>query len=143
MYAQSIRERVSARSLKLDVFPPCVMASDDPPSVLPSIDELREAVNERFGVLPCTWQLEAALTQLGQRDQLTLAPTGSGKTLTFWIPLLFNEDGVTIVITPLTVLGEKNDNKLLEASIAAINLTTTSASDKAFKVLHLYLNFIV
>jgi superfamily II DNA helicase RecQ len=45
----------------------------------------------------------------------------SGKMLTFWIPLLFNEDGVTILIMALTVLGEKNVNKLLEASIAAIN----------------------
>ncbi|KAH9011524.1 hypothetical protein EDB83DRAFT_2530245 [Lactarius deliciosus] len=58
---------------------------------------------------------------------------GSGKTLTFWIPLLFNEDGITIVITPLIVLGEKNVNELLDVSIAAINLTTTSASDETFK----------
>ena len=128
---------------QLEVYPPCVMASDDPPSVLPSVDEMRGAVNERFGVLPCTWQLEAALTQLRQRDLLTLAPTGSGKTLTFWIPLLFNGDGVTIVITRLTVLGEKNVNELMEASITAINLTPASASDEAFKVLHSYRNFIV
>ncbi|KAH9032208.1 P-loop containing nucleoside triphosphate hydrolase protein, partial [Lactarius hengduanensis] len=62
-----------------------------------------------------------------------LAPTGSGKTLTFWIPLLFNEDGITIVITPLIVLGEKNVKELLDVSITAINLTTTSASDETFK----------
>ncbi|KAH9029179.1 P-loop containing nucleoside triphosphate hydrolase protein [Lactarius hengduanensis] len=79
-------------------------------SVLPSLDEMREA-----------------------RDLVTLAPTGSGKTLTFWIPLFFNEDGITIVITPLIVLGEKNVNELLDVSIAAINLTTTSASDETFK----------
>ncbi|KAH9040343.1 P-loop containing nucleoside triphosphate hydrolase protein [Lactarius pseudohatsudake] len=85
-------------------------------SVLPSLDEMREAVNQRFGFVP-----------------LTLAPTGSGKTLTFWIPLLFNEDGITIVITPLIVLGEKNVKELLDVSIAAINLTTDSTSNETFK----------
>ncbi|KAI9437122.1 P-loop containing nucleoside triphosphate hydrolase protein [Lactarius psammicola] len=94
---------------------------------------MREAVNKCFGFVPCTWQLEAALTQLGQRDLVTLAPTGSGKTLTFWIPLLFNGDGITIVITPLIVLGEKNVKELSDVSIAAINLTTTSTSEEAFK----------
>ena len=56
MYARC----VNARAL---VFPLCVMASDDPPSVLPTVDDMREAVTERFGLIPCTWQLEAALTQ--------------------------------------------------------------------------------
>ena len=126
---------------QLEVYPPCMMASDDPPSVLLSsvllsVDEMQGTVNKCFGVLPYTWRLEAALTQLRQRDLLTLAPTGSGKTLTFWILLLFNGDGVTIVIMPLTVLGEKNVNELMKASIAAINLTPASASDKAFKVPH-------
>ncbi|KAI9437493.1 P-loop containing nucleoside triphosphate hydrolase protein, partial [Lactarius indigo] len=60
-------------------------------------------------------------------------PTGSGKTLTFWIPLLFNGDGVSIVITPLNVLGEKNVDELSLVSIPAVNLTTSSASDKTFK----------
>ncbi|KAH9013930.1 hypothetical protein EDB85DRAFT_1876696, partial [Lactarius pseudohatsudake] len=79
----------------------------------------------------------------GQRDLVTLAPTGSGKTLTFWIPLLFNEDGITIVITPLIVLGEKNVKELLDVSIVAINLTTTSASDKTFKVIYWYIKLLV
>ncbi|KAI9457456.1 P-loop containing nucleoside triphosphate hydrolase protein [Lactarius psammicola] len=94
---------------------------------------MREAVNKCFGFVLCTWQLEAALTQLGQRDLVTLAPTGSGKTLTFWIPLLFNGDGITIVITPLIVLGEKNIKELSDVSIAAINLTTMSTSEEVFK----------
>ena len=112
------------------------MVSQTSTPALPSLDEMREAVNKCFGFVPCTWQLKAALTQLGQRDLVTLAPTGSGKTLTFWIPLLFNGDGITIVITPLIVLGEKNVKELSDVSIAAINLTTTSTSEEAFKVLY-------
>jgi hypothetical protein len=74
------------------------------------------------------------LTQLQQKDLVTLAPTGSGKTLTFWIPLLFNEEGITIVVTPLVVLGDKNVAELSAVLIPAINLTTLSASDDTFKV---------
>ena len=47
------------------------------------------------------------------------------------------------MITPLTVLGEKNVKELSDMSIAAVNLTTTSASDKTFKVILLYLNFTI
>jgi superfamily II DNA helicase RecQ len=102
---------------------------------LPSLDEMRETIKERFGFYPCTWQLKAASTQLEQNDLLTLAPTGSGKTLTFWIPLLFNGNEITIVVTPLIVLGEKNVAELKLVSIPAINLTTSSATDKTYKVL--------
>ncbi|KAF8264330.1 P-loop containing nucleoside triphosphate hydrolase protein [Lactarius quietus] len=102
---------------------------------------MREAVKERFGFFPCTWQLKAALIQLEQNDLVTLAPTGSRKTLTFWIPLLFNGDGLIIVVTPLIVLGEKNVGELSFrlrhnislVSILAINLTSSSVLDETFK----------
>ncbi|KAH9014978.1 P-loop containing nucleoside triphosphate hydrolase protein [Lactarius pseudohatsudake] len=100
---------------------------------LPSLNDMQEAVKDCFGLSPCTWQLKASLTQLEGNDLLTLASTGSGKTLTFWIPLLFNWDGVSIIITPLNVLGEKNVDELLLVSIPAVNLTTSSASDRTFK----------
>ena len=83
------------------------MVSLDSTTSLPSLDKMREAVKEHFSFSPCTWQLKAALTQLKQNDLVTLALTGSVKTLTFWIPLL-NGDGIIIIVTPLIVLGEKN-----------------------------------
>ncbi|KAI9466166.1 P-loop containing nucleoside triphosphate hydrolase protein [Lactarius psammicola] len=100
---------------------------------LPSLEAMRAVVKDRFGFFPCKWQLEAALTQLEKRDLVTLAPTGSGKTLTFWIPLLFNGDGITIVITPLNILGNKNVVELSAVSIPAINLTMATASEITFK----------
>lgn len=112
------------------------MASPDSSVGPPSLDEMREAVKEWFGFFPCTWQLKAALTQLEQKDLVTLALTGSGKTLTFWMLLLFNGGGMIIVVTPLIMLGEKNVSELSLVSIPAINLTTSSASDETFKVMH-------
>ena len=130
MCIQRTRRQYTGRGLRF-----CAMSLSDPRNALPSLDEMREAVNARFGCRPCTWQLEAALTQLNGRDLLTIAPTGCGKTLTFWIPLLFNGNGITIVITPLIVLGEKNVKELSDVSISAINLSSATISDETFQVL--------
>jgi superfamily II DNA helicase RecQ len=105
-------------------------SSGDPPT----LEAMHEAVKNQFGFFLCTWQLEAALTQLKRNNLITLAPTGSGKTLTFWIPLLFNEEGIIIVVTPLVVLGDKNIAELSDVSIPTINLTTESVLDDTFKV---------
>jgi superfamily II DNA helicase RecQ len=68
-----------------------------------SLEVMYMAVKDHFGFFPCRGQLEAALTKLGQHDLVTLAPTGLGKTLTFWIPLLFNAGGIMILVTLLVV----------------------------------------
>ena len=57
----------------------------------------------------------AALVQLEQKD--TILPTGSGKTLMFWIPLLFNSDGIIIIVTALNILGDKNVTELEKLDI--------------------------
>ncbi|KAG2754120.1 P-loop containing nucleoside triphosphate hydrolase protein, partial [Suillus brevipes Sb2] len=62
-----------------------------------------------------------------------LSPTGSGKTLTFWIPLLFNNGGITILITPLTILGEKNVTELQQVQIPVVNLSAATATDATFE----------
>ncbi|KIJ14136.1 hypothetical protein PAXINDRAFT_45804, partial [Paxillus involutus ATCC 200175] len=54
------------------------------------LSDLRMRTQEVFGVRPCLWQLkvvEAILKR--EKDVLCMAGTGMGKTLTFWIPLLF------------------------------------------------------
>ena len=37
----------------------------------------------------------------------TIAWTGFGKTLTFWLPLIFSTDSIIIIVTPLDILGNK------------------------------------
>ncbi|KIK77246.1 hypothetical protein PAXRUDRAFT_167432, partial [Paxillus rubicundulus Ve08.2h10] len=46
-------------------------------------------------------------------DVFIVSPAGSGKALTFWIPLLFNHDRISIIVTPLNILGEKNCNEAI------------------------------
>ena len=95
-----------------------------PPSMsptLPSIDTIRQKTLDAFGVRPCTWQCQTALALLQEKDVMSIAPTGAGKTMTFWMPLLFKEDGIVVVITPLNILGSLNQKKLEQMGIAAIN----------------------
>ncbi|KAG2048353.1 hypothetical protein BDR06DRAFT_840522, partial [Suillus hirtellus] len=58
----------------------------------------------------------------------TISPMGSGKTLTFWIPMLCIDGGVTIIITPLNILSDKNKTKVHAMGISAMNLTATTAT---------------
>ncbi|TFK20132.1 hypothetical protein FA15DRAFT_552275, partial [Coprinopsis marcescibilis] len=71
---------------------------------------------------PCVFQTRDALNQLeNKNDCVTIARTGLGKTLTFWMPLLFNGGGIKIVVTALNVLGEQNVAELARLGIRAVN----------------------
>lgn len=67
-------------------------------------------------------------------DILCIARTGMGKTLTFWMPLLFRPDGVQIVVTPLNRLGKQNVAVLEKAHILAISINAATATPANFHV---------
>ncbi|KAE9396182.1 hypothetical protein BT96DRAFT_761579, partial [Gymnopus androsaceus JB14] len=64
-----------------------------------------------FGFHPCIPQLLSAWHQLQGKTVFMIAPTGFGKTLTFWIPLFASNDRILIIVTPLNILGDKNAQK--------------------------------
>jgi superfamily II DNA helicase RecQ len=100
----------------------------------PTLSELRVKVKEVFGFRPCSTQVKDALAQLERKDVITIAPTGFGKTLTFWMPLLFNNNGNIIVVTALNILGDQNILELQHIGIKAINITGDNATATHFKV---------
>jgi superfamily II DNA helicase RecQ len=106
--------------------------------VVPCIDDLRMEVQRTFGILPCMFQAQDAIAQLKQKDCIMISPTGSGKTLTFWILLLFNNNRIIIIITALNILGDKNVEELLRLGITAANVTGASATNDLFKVSFLF-----
>ena len=70
-----------------------------------------------------------------QKNVFTFAPTGAGKTLLFWIPLLFNDNGIQILVTPLNILGDKNAREIADLfDISAVNVTSETATNALFKV---------
>ncbi len=101
--------------------------------------KLREKTEAAFSVRPCLWQTKVSLAVLkGDKNVCCIAGTGSGKTMTFWMPLLLREDGIQIVVVPLNVLGKQNVDQLAKAGIPAIAITGENATEENFKV-RLYL----
>ena len=76
---------------------------------LPSLSDIRSFTQSTFHhYLACLWQAKAVEAVLKRdRDVIIIAGTGMGKTLTFWMPLLFFPAGhIQVVITPLNIFGK-------------------------------------
>lgn len=84
-----------------------------------TIKEIRDLVQRVFKKRPCWFQIKVALVLHAGKDVVACAPTGAGKTLSFWIPLLMaleeGKDKMTFVVTPLNLLGKQNVDSLAEA----------------------------
>ncbi|KAA1479219.1 P-loop containing nucleoside triphosphate hydrolase protein [Dentipellis sp. KUC8613] len=103
---------------------------------IPSIDEIREQTKTSFGVNPCLWQAEVAQAVLRRdKDIISVSGTGSGKTITFWIPLLFRSRGIQIVVTPLNILGKQQVDQLAKVGIRAVALSGETATHEKYKAI--------
>ena len=102
---------------------------------VPSVAQITARTLEVLGRSPCLWQCQVAQAQLrGDKDIVCISGTGSGKTLTFWIPLLFRPEGIQIVITPLNLLGSQNAADLEKVGIRGIALSGKTATRENFEV---------
>src|SRR5271168_2592432 len=103
-----------------------------------SIEDIRNLVQRTFGKCPCWMQVKIALALYAGKDVIGCAATGAGKTLSFWIPLLMAlEDGMdkmTIVVTPLNLLGKQNVEVLENAGLSAVAVCRLNANPETFKV---------
>jgi superfamily II DNA helicase RecQ len=103
-----------------------------------TIAEIRSVVEVRFNKRPCWLQIKIALALYAGNDVVACAATGAGKTLSFWIPLLMAlEDGrdkMSIVVTPLNLLGKQNVKELEKAGLAAIAVSGENANADTFQV---------
>ncbi|KAJ6600189.1 P-loop containing nucleoside triphosphate hydrolase protein, partial [Mycena sp. CBHHK59/15] len=95
---------------------------------------IRPKAIQHLGYQPCLWQIkvvEAILKRDG--DVVCISATGSGKTLTFWLPHLFRPNGIQLVISPLNILGQKNVAQLPPMKINGITITAETATHKNFQ----------
>ena len=105
-----------------------------------STQDVRDLVQNRFRKRPCYFQIKVAqaLSRYAGKDVIACAPTGAGKTLTFWIPIVMaleeGEDKMSIVVTPLNLLGKQNKEALDAAGINGIVVSRRNASPETFKV---------
>jgi hypothetical protein len=113
------------------------------PSVTHSTQDITEVeiLNQSesvFGVSPCHFQAASCQRQLRGQHSILISPTGSGKSLTCFLPFIWQQTGVSLLICPLQLLGEQHAGSLLlhKLGIKSINLTARTASDSVFKVIH-------
>ncbi|KIJ23948.1 hypothetical protein M422DRAFT_195320 [Sphaerobolus stellatus SS14] len=87
---------------------------------LPAFSQIRDDTERVFGVRPCISQIQAATAQLEKEsDVVYISGTGSEKTLTFWMPMLYEKNSITILVTALNILGKQTADILNKAGIPA------------------------
>jgi len=95
---------------------------------------IKDKSQQIFQKTPCHFQSLLCLWQLQNKNIISISPTGSGKTLTFWLPLLFSETSIIIIITALNILGHQFVVQLEEAGFAAVAVTASNDNDQTFTV---------
>jgi len=82
--------------------------------------EVQERIKEVFGFMPCLWQICIICAILTGDNMITIAKTGSGKSMTYWMPVLFIKYGISIIVTPLKLLGSQFAQMLKDDCISMI-----------------------
>ena len=100
-----------------------------------TIQRIWDITEAKFGKWPCWFQIQTALAIYKGKDVVGCAPTGAGKTLSFWIPLLMaledKKDKMSFVVMPL---NKQNVKVLEEAGLPAVAGSEETANKKTFKV---------
>ena len=83
------------------------------------IAEAERALREVFGLEAFRpGQADVVEAMLAGRDVLSVAPTGSGKSISYWVPAVV-EGGLTMVVSPLIALMKDQVDRLTERGVAA------------------------
>ena len=59
---------------------------------------------------------------------------GSGKSMTYWMPLLYIKHRIIVVVTPLKLLGGQFVDMLQGNGISAMSITASNTTNEMFKV---------
>ena len=71
-------------------------------TLCPNLMKISKSRSSKFSAfIHVSGKIHVICTILAGMDVITIAPTGSGKSLTYWMPLLFIKYGITVVVTPL------------------------------------------
>ena len=99
-----------------------------------SLEEIRTRCEEVFKVRPCRFQTEFARNILLRKDVILEIATGMGKTLAFWLPILFRPTGIQVVVTALNALEHQCDASLAEYGILAVAIDGTLEHERVTTV---------
>ena len=83
---------------------------------------------------PCNFQLDAAMSVMLGKDMILITPTSSGKTLILTMPLLYHENKISIVISPLHALESDQVNRMNGMGIRSLLIDTVALPKSTFNV---------
>src|SRR5438045_5172663 len=84
-----------------------------------SMDRAERTLNEVFGLDAFRpGQADVVAAMLAGRDVLSVAPTGSGKSISYWVPAVV-DGGLTLVVSPLIALMKDQVDRLTARGVAA------------------------
>jgi len=87
------------------------------------IADAERALREVFGLDDFRpGQAEVVAAMLARRDVLSVAPTGSGKSISYWVPAVV-DGGLTMVVSPLIALMKDQVDRLTERGVPARSST--------------------
>src|SRR6266702_1186626 len=83
------------------------------------IHRAERALREVFGLDAFRpGQSDVVAAMLAGRDVLSVAPTGSGKSISYWVPAVV-DGGLTLVVSPLIALMKDQVDRLTDRGVAA------------------------
>lgn len=95
---------------------------------------------KRFEKRACWYQIKTAEGLYAKKDVVGKAPTGAGKTLSFFGGLVMameeESDGeqMVIIVSPLNLLSQQNVEMLQTAKLSAIALTAENNNEGTLQV---------
>ncbi|KZP11576.1 P-loop containing nucleoside triphosphate hydrolase protein [Athelia psychrophila] len=119
------------------------------PKIVWTEDNIRELVSKHFGKRACWFQIRVALALHAGNDVVGKAPTGMGKTLSFFIALLMalaenpESNARIIIVTPLNLLGKQNVEMLEAADLKAMAISAENDDDSTFEGIFAYRVIVV
>ena len=97
-------------------------------------EEVWNQVEAAFGVCPCLWQICVVCAVLAGDNVITIAPTGLGKSLTYWMSLLYIKHGIVVGVTLLKQLGAQFTEMLQDRGINSVSITALNTTNELFEV---------
>jgi hypothetical protein len=82
-----------------------------------------------FSIIPREFQLQAAISTLGEQDCLVDVGTGYGKTLCMILPALYQPDRILVVVSPLKRLQTSQVAVFQKYGISAVAINEDTPND--------------
>ena len=96
--------------------------------------QVQREMEKRMDLQPCIWQIEVDCKVLEGIDVITIAATGSGKSLCYWMALLYVKYRTVFLVTPLKLLGKQFVETLESNDLCTMSMTAANATNELFKV---------